>query len=183
MNNISNELAKCTVKTIDDELIPFSSLYTGHTTFIFFVRHFGCIFCRERVSSLRNALTLLESHQFRACVVGNGTPNAAADFVDHLELPFPVYCDREGHAYRLAGMQRNFGLNLSSVKDAWRSYQSGHRQNKPAGDVWQQGGVIVVTPNGQVLATIADQSAGDYIDIPDLVASLTQNKENKDIAV
>ena len=176
MSDISNELAQCTVKTIEDKLVPFSSLYMGQTTFIFFVRHFGCIFCRERVSSLKDALHLFESNKFRVCVVGNGTPKAAADFIDYLELPFSVYCDRDGHAYSLAGMQRNFGLNLSSVKDAWRSYQSGHRQDKIAGDVWQQGGVIVVSSIGKVLATIADKSAGDYIDIPSLVSKITHNE-------
>ena len=172
MNKVSEELANCMLTTIKDESMSFSSIYADRPTLIFFVRHFGCIFCRERVSSLKEALPLLESHQLGACVIGNGSTDVAADFVDHLELPFPVYCDREGSAYRLAGMQKSFGLNLSSVKDAWRSYQAGHRQHKISGNVWQQGGVIVVNSKGVILEVRADQSAGDYIDIHGLVNRL-----------
>lgn len=169
MNQISADLAHCILTTIDNKKVSFESLYAEETTLIFFVRHFGCIFCRERVSSLLRALPLLESQPIKVCVVGNGDIDYASDFVEQLALPFPVYCDLEGDAYRLAGMQRNFGLKLSTLKDAWRSYQSGHRQHKTAGNVWQQGGVLVVTPKGTLLETHADKSAGEYMNIPEFI--------------
>ena len=169
MNQVSAELAECDLKTIEDQTIKFSTIYQHQTTLIVFVRHFGCIFCRERVASLAETLPLLESHHLNAVVIGNGHPYMAEGFVEELQLPFSVYCDRKGEAYRLAGMQRNFGLNVSSVKHAWRSYRAGNRQHKVSGDVWQQGGVLVANTAGQVLEVIADQSAGDYIDIPGLI--------------
>ena len=173
MNTITPELAQCTLKTIEDQPVEFASLYRDQTTLIFFVRHFGCIFCRERVAALKEALPLLAPHNLNAVVIGNGHAYMAQSFVDELQLPFEVYSDREAHAYRLAGMQRNFGLNIGSIKHAWRSYKSGSRQGSTAGDVWQQGGVIVVNTEGQVIETQADQSAGDYIDIPALVDRVT----------
>ncbi len=169
MNQVSAELAECDLKTIEDQTINFSTIYQRQTTLIFFVRHFGCLFCRERVASLAEALPLLTTHHLNAVVIGNGHPYMAEGFVEELQLPLSVYCDRKGEAYRLAGMQRNFGLNVTSVKHAWRSYRAGNRQHKVSGDVWQQGGVLAVNPAGQVLEAIADQSAGDYIDIPKLV--------------
>ena len=118
---------------------------------------------------LSSERSLSSSHKLKACVVGNGDTDYAIDFVDRLELPFPVYVDLGGDAYRLAGMQRNFGLRLSTIKDAWRSYQAGNRQHKTGGDVWQQGGVLVVTPEGVVLEARADKTAGEYINIPKLI--------------
>ena len=169
MTQISSELAQCTLSTIDQQKVTFATLYQDHPTLIFFVRHFGCIFCRERVASLTQALPLLESHHLKAVVIGNGTPHMAQAFVDELKLPFPVYTDQQGDAYTLAGMQRMFGLNLASVKHAWRSYKAGNRQGKIAGNIWQQGGVMPITENGNILEVLADQSAGDYIDIEALV--------------
>ena len=169
MNQITPELAQCPLQTTTDQTIEFSSLYHGQSTLIFFVRHFGCIFCRERVASLTHSLPLLASHQLRAAVIGNGPSYMAQGFVEELQLPFPVYCDPQGQAYTLAGMQRNFGLNLSSIKHALRSYRAGHRQKKIAGDIWQQGGVMAVNSTGRIIEIQADQSAGDYIDIPALV--------------
>ena len=175
MNMIAPELARCTLKTLEDQSIEFSSLYRDQTTLIFFVRHFGCIFCRERVTSLAQALPLLTPHGLNAVVIGNGHPYMAQGFVDELQLPFEVYSDREAQAYQLAGMQRNFGLNVTSVKHAWRSYRSGNRQTGVKGDPWQQGGVIVVNTEGQVIETLSDKSAGDYIDIPALVDRVVQS--------
>ena len=169
MNQVSTELAQCTLNTLDHQTISFASLYQDCPTLIFFVRHFGCIFCRERVASLTEALPLIESHGFKAIVIGNGTSYMAEAFVEELKLSVSVYTDQEGQAYTLAGMQRSFGLNLSSVKHAWRSFKSGHRQGKTAGNVWQQGGVLVVKPGGVILEQKADQTAGDYIDIDALV--------------
>ena len=176
MNTVTPELARCNLKTIEGETISFSSLYRDQTTLIFFVRHFGCIFCRERVSSLAHAQSILDAQQLKAVVIGNGHPHMAKSFVEELGLVFPVFCDQEGTAYRLAGMRRNFGLNLSSIKDAWRSYQSGYRQHKTAGDVWQQGGVLVVNSEGTILEACADQSAGEYIDIPQLIDRIAMSK-------
>ena len=99
----------------------------------------------------------------------------AKGFVEELQLPFPVYSDHEGQAYQFAGMQRSFGLNVASVKDAWRSYRAGNRQRKVAGDVWQQGGVLAVNTRGQIIELQADKSAGDYIDIPALVSRIADS--------
>ena len=175
MNHISPELAQCTLKTIEDQSILFSSLYQDQPTLIFFVRHFGCIFCRERVESLKETLPLLDTHHLKAVVIGNGTAYMAQHFVDELQLPFEVYTNREAQAYHLAGMQRNFGLNVTSIKHAWRSYRGGNRQSGIKGDPWQQGGVIVVNTEGQVIETQQDQNAGDYIDIPALIERVVQS--------
>ena len=88
MNMIDPELARCTLKTIEDQSIEFSSLYRDQTTLIFFVRHFGCIFCRERVTSLAQALPLLTPHGLNAVVIGNGHPYMAQGFVDELLIIF-----------------------------------------------------------------------------------------------
>ena len=178
MNLIPSELATCTLQTINHQSLLFSELYQSQTTLIFFVRHFGCIFCRERVTSIAQNIALFERHQLHAVVIGNGTSLMAEDFVKELKLSIPVYTDQKGQAYTLAGMKRNFGLNLSSVKDAWRSYKAGNRQGKVAGDVWQQGGVLVVDPQGHILEQHADQNAGEYIDLPALVGRIVAQKKS-----
>ena len=174
MDRISDDLASATVLSADGTVVPFCSLYTARRTVVVFVRHFGCIFCRERIAGLTDAIGNLRQIGVDAVVIGNGTPLMAADFAETLDLELPLFTDPSRRTYALAGMKRNFGLNLNSVGHALRSMRGGHRQGAVAGDPWQQGGLIVVDPDGTVIEHHQDRDAGTYIDLNALTERLTQ---------
>ena len=164
MNRIENGLAEATVLSLSGESTLFRTLYGDKTTVIAFVRHFGCIFCRERFSDLAQCLPRLEAAGMAAAVIGNGTPLMAKDFSKTVEVDLPLYTDPSRTVFEMARMQRNFGLGLATIRRGIRSWRAGHRQGAVAGDPWQQGGCLVVEPGGRVLASEYDRDAGQLID-------------------
>ena len=104
--------------------------------------------------------------------IGNGTPVMAADFVEQFHVGFPVYTDPSRVTYGLAGLHRRFGLGLETFSRLKRARAVGVSQGATAGDPWQQGGVMVVRPDGEVLYARADEAAGDHAPIEAILAAL-----------
>ena len=174
MDVIETALAEATVLTIDGEAVTFKSLYQDRRTMVVFVRHFGCIFCRERLAELAACLPRLEAEGMRAVVIGNGTPLMAQAFSETLNVQLALYTDPSRTVFKLAQMKRNFGLGFSTISRGIRSWKAGHRQGAVAGDPWQQGGCLVIDPDGRVLAAERDRDAGNLIDFDAVVARSLQ---------
>ena len=117
-------------------------IWAHQPTVLVFVRHFGCIFCRERISELKSVLPEIETMGAKAVVIGCGTALMAEDFVESFGVDVPVYTDPSREVFLLAGMKRKFGLGLATVGGAIRAAKAGARQGKTQGDPWQQGGVL-----------------------------------------
>ena len=96
----------------------------------------------------------------------------AADFVEQFQVPFPVYTDPQRASYRVAGMKREFGLGLKTLRRARRAARAGVRQGATKGDPFQQGGVLVVAPSGEVLWRFVSDGAGDHPTIAEVLAAL-----------
>ncbi len=164
MERIDADLSAATVLTKGGDPMPFGQLYAARPTLIVFVRHFGCIFCRERLADLASALPLLQEKGMGAVAIGNGTPLMAEAFSDTLKVDIPIYTDPSREVFKKAQMKRNFGLGFATIKQGLRSWKAGHRQGAVAGDPWQQGGCMLINPQGEILAAERDHRAGDIID-------------------
>ena len=81
---------------------PLASLLCGRDTVVVFIRHFGCIFCREQVLRLKDRLPDITARGYGVLVIGQGTPEAAARFVEGAATPFPVVVDPTLEAFRRA---------------------------------------------------------------------------------
>jgi hypothetical protein len=99
-------------------------------------------------------------------VIGNGSPEQAADFRAERKLDFPLYVDTKMQAYAAAGLKRGVAasLNLRSMGHAVRALRKGHLQGRTQGDPWQQGGAFVIVPPGRVVFEHVSQEAGDHAD-------------------
>lgn len=129
-----------------------------------FVRHFGCIFCRDRVAqTIAEVKHQITDDEFVA-IVGNGTTPMAQDFIDTFKLDIPLYTDRLGTVYRALGMERKLGLGPRSWLSAISAFRKGHRQGQVSGDPLQQGGALVFDTDGRVVHSQTDESAGDNVD-------------------
>ena len=169
MEKVSDELAACRLFALDGSDVAFRTLVEGKRTLVVFVRHFGCIFCRSRLAKLRQHNRALTAADVNVVVIGNGTVPMAEAFVEETGLDVPLYTDPTRQAYREAGMRRNFGLGPRAVLQAARAYAGGQRQGKTAGDVWQQGGVLLINAEGCIDYYLADTGAGDSIDFGHLM--------------
>lgn len=147
----------------------------GRAGVMVFVRHFGCIFCRQRIAELVEQAQQFDGHDYAIWVVGNGTAPMANDFVTTHKISCPVFTDPSRHIYRELGMKRMIGLNLKSVTRAISAFKDGHRQTKVQGDPWQQGGVVVFDNTGTVTLCIPDNEAGSELPWHDVHISLAES--------
>jgi peroxiredoxin len=140
--------------------------YVGAPVVVVFVRHYGCIFCRERAAEVLSSRSAIESKGARIVFVGTGLPAMASDFAVQQAGGLPVLSDPTRRIFELAGMRRGLStvLRLKTFLNSWRAFRRGHRQTKVQGDPWQQGGVLVLDKSGAIAHAQRDSAAGDPID-------------------
>jgi hypothetical protein len=105
--------------------------------------------------------------------IGNGSALMARDFQERFEVKIPVYTDPSRRSYELAGLKRSalfFGPR--TMKRGRRAKAAGFRQGKVAGDPWQQGGDIIISPAGEMLYARVSDGPGDHAPIDELIATL-----------
>src|SRR2546428_4822210 len=89
----------------------------------------------------------------------------AKAFAEEMALPpgMRVLTDPKREAYRLAGFRRGLWSTLMprAVLDNLRARRKGYAQTKIAGDPLQQGGTLVVAPDGEVIFRYASVRPSD----------------------
>ena len=161
-----------TVLDLEGATKTLGSIRQGRPGVIILVRHFGCIFCRQRIAELVDEVGKHRKADVVTLVIGNGTARMAADFVQHHNINVPVFTDPSRKVYQQLGMNRRFGLNLKTLSQSITAFRQGHRQAKVQGDVWQQGGVVTFGSDGMVRFQAADREAGSDIPWEDVWRSL-----------
>jgi peroxiredoxin len=123
------------------------------------------VVCREQAAELRPHIEAFRRRGAELFIVGLGTPELARGFARETQLEgVTVFCDPSLRAYQLAGFRRGLATVLSP-RAAWsyvRAYARGHRQVGTQGDVLQQGGVLVVRPDGTIPYRFASRASGDH---------------------
>jgi len=106
--------------------------------------------------------------------VGSGAPFFARGFRDEYQVPVPIYVDPERASYEALGLARTLRstLNLRLLSNARRAAKAGFRQNSVEGDAWQQGGVLIVLPGGEVAYRYRSEVAGDHPGVSEVVEAL-----------
>ena len=125
-----------------------------------FLRHLGCIFCREQVATLRDALPT-ENVVF----VTMAEPKLAARFRAWMRSPHPFLCDPERRLYTAFGLQCADRRTLFGQRVVLRGVGAllkGYRQGRIVGDPWQLGGTFVIDADGCVTASFPAADAGDH---------------------
>ncbi len=107
-------------------------------------------------------------------VIGHGTPNFVAGFREQTGWQGPIYTDPSLAVYRAAGLKRSVMRTLDprQLGSTIRAFARGARQGRKQGDTWQQGGVLVVAPGGDVMWHHASERADDNATVAQIVAAL-----------
>ena len=159
----ADDLATLTVLDADGRTIELGSLWRDHTAVLVFLRHFGCIHCRDHVVQLDKQLAQFRAKGAELYVIGNGSPSFIAGLREQTGWTGPIYTDPSLAAYQAAQLKRGVlrTLDPRGYGKALRAMVGGQRQGRTQGDQWQQGGVLVVAPDGTVLYQQASERAGD----------------------
>lgn len=96
-------------------------------------------------------------------VIGNGSPSFIDGFRETTGYDGPLYTDPSLAVYAAAGLKRGVATVLSprAALAGISALRHGFRQGKTQGDAWQQGGVVVIEPGGDVVWTHVSDYAGD----------------------
>jgi peroxiredoxin len=108
-------------------------------------------------------------------VVGQGTPEQTVEFVDKLELPYPVLADPKRTAYAAYGLAAGGAkafLNPASARAVLRSIVSGAGGGRPVGDPRELGGAFVVDRDGRIRLAHPARYAGDTPTVDELLAAV-----------
>jgi hypothetical protein len=126
------------------------------------------------VAQLRHALPEIRAAGAELAVVGNGTLEHLRWFYEDQVPDFPAYTDPTLAVYREAGMRRDARayLDLRAVKSVLRARRAGFTQPGVKGDPWQQGGVLVILPGGEVAFRHVSRYLGDHPPAAEVLAAL-----------
>lgn len=107
-------------------------------------------------------------------VIGNGSPNFIDGFRETTGWQGPLYTDPSLEVYRAAGLKRGVMtvLNARAAIKALGALRAGRRQGRTQGDEWQQGGVLVIAPSGDVIWSQISEYAGDNAAPDAIIAAL-----------
>lgn len=176
--SVATDLAQFVLNDDDGVPVRLGELWAERPVVLAFVRHFGCILCREQVNQLKKYVPEMRARGAELVVVGSGAEPFAKAFREDLALDVPILVDPKLASYRAAGLRRDLGatLSLEAAKNAWRAFKSGYRQRSVQGDPWQQGGVFVIAPGDRVLFSYVSKVTGDHPDPADVLDAIPQSR-------
>ncbi len=145
-----------------DELSKLSPLL------LVFLRHNGCMFCREALSDLQRQRHAIEAQGVRIALVHQGSDAQARSLLANYGLDdLPRVSDPERYLYRAFGLGRGDLLKLAGPTVWWRGFQAavleGHGFGRVVGDAFQMPGVFLIF-HGEVLRSYRHQTAADRPD-------------------
>jgi AhpC/TSA antioxidant enzyme len=107
-------------------------------------------------------------------VIGNGAPHFIEGFREHTRYDGPLYTDPSLATFEAAQLKRGVvnTLSLRALGGTLGSLARGQRQGRTQGDPWQQGGVVVVAPSGEVQWQHASERPGDNATVVQILQAL-----------
>ncbi|MDQ6692527.1 MAG: AhpC/TSA family protein [Candidatus Dormibacteraeota bacterium] len=110
----------------------------------------------------------------RLVFVGNGSPKFAASFADREVPGCLVLTNPSLDVYRALNLKRGVLATLGpkSILAGAAATLRGRTQTAVQGDPWQQGGLVLMMPDGRLPFIQRNQSAGDRPDLRGALESL-----------
>lgn len=135
------------------------------TTLIVFLRHFGCVFCRETLSDMR-AVAESDARFPRPLFFFQGSPTEGRALLRRYWPDLRAAADPSlefyaGFGIRRGGLVKMFGPPVWSANS--RARQKGHRNGERSGDIWRMPGVFLARKN-EILWSHEHRHAGDRPD-------------------
>jgi peroxiredoxin len=157
--------------------VRLGDLWAERPVALVFLRHFGCIFCREHAAELNEHLDELEQAGGSVAAVGLGRPEHAADFRRLSGIGFPLLVSEDTSVHERMGLGRGNWLRVlgpQNTPGALRAALKGHRTKRTGADMSQLGGTFVIDPGGRVVFAHRARKASDEAAVPEIVAALRE---------
>ena len=149
-------------------------LWSDRPVVLVFLRHFGCLHCREHAVELRDRYADLQGQGIELVAIGTGDVRYAGAFVRDEKIPYLVLVDDDAKAAHAASVQFASWFRLLHPS-TWRAtvsaWKNGHRIHAPGKRVTQLGATFVLGPGNHVRYGHVDADSTDHASIPDVLAA------------
>lgn len=153
----------------DGSTLLLGDLFEGSPFALVFLRHLGCVFCREQVKELA------DFPEWNVAFVSMAEPDEAARFKEKLKSPHVFLCDPEAALYERfrvgrGGLRQMFGgQNFRRGMEAMRK---GAGVGAPVGDPWRLGATFVLDGSGAIRWEHRNMDASDNVLTRDIGSAL-----------
>ncbi len=140
------------------ENVRLSTLWADRPLVLSFLRHSGCLFCREHVGDMK------QNADLNVLFVTMDDPEDAQLFREEMESPHLFASDPNRVVYERYEVARGTMKQLFSLRMARRAIQAtrkGYRQKRPTADVRQLPGVFVISTEGEIMWHHEARNAAD----------------------
>jgi peroxiredoxin len=170
----TKQLAECTVLDTEGTAHRLGDEWRPQPAVVVWLRHFGCLFCREIATDFRARQDEIVALGARLVFVGNGEARWAREFADKECPGCRILTDPKLASYRVIGARRGWSTSVGprSLAAGIRAFRRGFRQTAVRGVADQQGGVLAVLPGSRVAYIYISGSAGDHPPVDDVLAAL-----------
>jgi len=143
------------LQTTDGANVRLAQFWQRAPVVIFFVRHIGCVFCREQVRTLAQHYDAIGSRGAEVIAIIPTDPINAGRFARSMRLPYPVLCDTPRRAFAAFGLYETTLGDLAQTEVLLRTARQFARGNIPAvnpfsSSLTQLGGIYIVDNDGIV---------------------------------
>lgn len=142
-------------------------------TLVVFLRHSGCIFCRETLSDLSSMLKNGELDEYNLVLVHMSCETDARRLFEKYGLAsVSQISDSDQILYKMFGLKRGNMVQLFGPKNWIRGISamfSGNFQGKVEGDGFQMPGIFVLD-KGEIIRSFIHKSAADKPDYNELIS-------------
>ncbi len=164
---VPKSLASSKVLNREGHEIELSSIWADKPALLVFMRHFGCLCLSAQVTELAPRLDELHRLGLHTVFIGNGTPPFIDTFIERFLLtdkPVDIATDPSLASFRAAGLirSRQATYGPKAIWDAIRATSNGHINRLGEGDNIQQGGTVLVDPEGRVVWYHRNASIGGH---------------------
>lgn len=143
------------------------------TVFLVFLRHFGCIFCRESLVDISRQRKIIESKGIKLVFVHMDNEDTAERYFSRYQLDGVAHIsDPECHYYQLFGLVKGNFTQLFGLQSWIRGFQAGvmdgHGAGSIIGDGFQMPGIFAIQ-NCEIMDSFIHKLVSDRPDYDELV--------------
>lgn len=154
------------LRTNTDESV--ADISHDHPVMLVFLRHFGCVFCRESLSELSELRPRIEQHGTELIFVHMADKDVADDYFFRYRLPGVRHVsDPECLFYQAFGLTKGTLNQLFGLQTWRRGFQNvmskGTEMGKHLGDSFQMPGIFVIS-RGEVANVFVHRFVSDRPD-------------------
>jgi len=166
-----------TVLDINGQPFQLATLWQSGPVLLSFLRHFGCIFCRQWLAQLEQHHAELQAAGVQLAAVGLGEPKHAQRYCGQLAPNVTCVVNVTKEAYTAFGIARGNLTQLagpSVILNAAKATAQGFTQGLATGDTHMIGGTFVIDQHGIIRFAHYDAHAGDHPEFSEIFRAVKE---------